>query len=325
MTLPAKKPARAAVARLGLGRLLYTFWHEPRGWIERSWKEGGPLQQRIDRKHRDLMIEASRRLPPTARATADAPEVCFLTGKKYWYQTAFCAWSLQRFTVAPLRITIYDDGSFDEALCAEAERVFPGCRIVRAAEANAALDDALPAARFPALRQQRESYIHLRKLTDLHAGRRGWRLVLDSDMLFFRRPDALLEWLSAPTKPIHMLDIGDAYGYPVSALQELLDAPLASHVNVGICGLRSDALDWDRIEHWCAALLAKHGTSYYLEQALVAMILSGQNALRLPVEDYRLLPDDAECRRPTAALHHYVAEAKRGYFRHAWYHVKNSA
>jgi len=33
------------------------------------------------------------------------------------------------------------------------------------------------------------------------------------------------------------------------------------------------------------------------------------------------MPDEAECLNPTAALHHYVAESKRGYFRHAWRHV----
>jgi hypothetical protein len=60
---------------------------------------------------------------------------------------------------------------------------------------------------------------------------------------------------------------------------------------------------------------------YYQEQALVALMLAGHDAQCLPSRDYLLLPDEAECRRPTAALHHYVDLSKRGYFRHAWRHV----
>jgi len=128
----------------------------------------------------------------------------------------------------------------------------------------------------------------------------------------------LLTWMEAPVQPVHMLDIQDAYGYPPATLTALAGATLPANVNVGVCGLRSDAIDWEKLEYWCARLLAEHGTSYYLEQALVALALTGQPAVCLPAHDYRLMPDSKECRQPTAALHHYVAESKRGYFRDAW-------
>jgi len=321
MTLPPKPPARAALAGLGLGRLAYLAWHAPKAWIDRSRREGGPWVQWVNHRARLQMIAAASTLPPVARPPADAPEICFLTGKKFWYQTAFCAWSLQRVADRPLRMAFYDDGSFDSALATEARRIFPDCTIVTAAAAGTTLDRTLPTVRFPALRGQRLTYLHLRKLTDFHGGRHGWRAVLDSDMLFFRRPDALLAWLETPDRPIHMVDVANAYGYPDAALQALVTAPLPAKINVGICGLRSDALDWPLIEKWCAQLLWEHGTSYYLEQALIALILAGQDRFCLDAHDYRLLPDDAECRRPTAVLHHYVAESKRGYFRQAWRHI----
>jgi hypothetical protein len=214
-----------------------------------------------------------------------------------------------------------DDGTFDEALIAAAQRLFPGSRVLSAAENEAHLNRVLPVARFPSLRNQRLTYLHLRKLTDVHAGHQGWRLVLDSDMLFFRRPDALLAWLAAPTRPVHMLDVHDAYGYPAATLAALAGRPVPACVNVGICGFRSEALDWDLLEHWAAQLIARHGTSYYLEQALVALLAATTDPLRLPRADYLLMPALAECQRPTAALHHYVDLSKRGYFRHAWRHA----
>ncbi|HSI06968.1 MAG: glycosyl transferase [Rariglobus sp.] len=304
--------------RLSAGRLLYLTVHQPLGWMEHSWREGGPLNQWITRRGRLAMIEAARRLPPLPAAPPDAPEVCFLTGRRFWYQTAFCFWSLCRHSGRSFTPVFIDDGSFDDALRAECLRLFPGARIPSRDEINSRMEAALPAARFPALTGQRRTYLHLRKITDAHAGLNGWRLVLDSDMLFFRRPDALLAWCDAPAKPVHMLDVENAYGYPMETLVELAGGPIPTKINVGVCGLHSDAIDWEKLEWCCARLLARHGTSYYLEQALVALLLAGRETTLLPPSDYRLMPDEKECRAPQAVLHHYVAESKRGYFRHAW-------
>jgi hypothetical protein len=303
------------------GRLLYLTYYQPRAWLARSRKEGGPLQQWITYRGQSAMRAAATSLPPRPVPAGPSAEICFLTGKKYWYQTAFCAWSLAQTSGREFSPVLLDDGSFDDSLRQECMRIFPRAITPVQAETDARLDQHLPASRFPTLRSQRLTYLHLRKLTDAHVGRQGWRLVLDSDMLFFRRPHALLAWLEAPAAPLHMLDVQDAYGYPAETLNELAGRPVPHLVNVGVCGLRSDAIDWEELEWWSASLLARHGTSYYLEQALVALLLASADCVRLPAADYRLFPTDEECRQPTAALHHYVAESKRGYFRHAWHHI----
>lgn len=306
------------------GRLLYLGYHAPLAALARSVREGGPIHQWRNRRGEQAMRVAAAWLTPTAPldpALPRGPDLCFLTGKKYWHQTAFCAWSLVRAAGRPLPFVFHDDGTIDQEFINEAHRLFPDSKIITAAVADAVLDAHLPAARFPALRAQRRTYLHLRKLTDCHAGRPGPRLVLDSDMLFFRRPDALLAWLDTPVDPIHMVDVQDSYGYPAATLQTLATGPLPSCVNVGVLGLRSETIDWEKLEHACATLLAQHGTSYFLEQALSALLLSAENPTRLPAADYRVLPDASECVSPTAALHHYVAESKRGYFRHGWRHV----
>ncbi len=319
--LPDRTPGRELARRLGLGRLAYLAWHRPRAALARSRRAGGPWHQWLDHRGEAAMRRAAAQLPPRPDTRRASAEVWFLTGRRCWHQTAFCAWSLLQSGRDSVRPGFIDDGSFDDTLIAESQRLFPGSLVRRAAECEALLDAALPVAKFPALRAQRRTYIHLRKLTDAHVGHHGYRLVLDSDMLFFRPPDALLAWLAAPDRPIHMLDVHDAYGYPSATLAALAGRAVPSCVNVGVCGLDSDHLDWPRLESWTAELLARHGTSYYLEQALVALLLADTPARRLPARDYRLLPDEAECRAPTAALHHYVDLSKRGYFRHAWKHV----
>ncbi len=311
---------------LSPGRLVYLAYHRPLAWLARCRREGGPGNQWTDAQGRRAMERAAATLP-TARMppAAQFPELHFLTGKKFWYQTAFCLHSLQLHTGVTFRAVLHDDGSFDDATIARLRTLFPAAEIRRRADNDAIFATLLPPARFPFLHDRRRHYPNILKLTDVHAGARGWRLVLDSDMLFFRRPDFLLTWLAAPGRPLHMVDVGDAYGYPTALMAELAGAPIPHLVNVGLTGLQSDALDWEQLESWCRRLIETHGTSYYLEQALIAMLLAGRSCAVAPREDYILMPALAECLAPRAVLHHYVAESKRGYFRHSWRHISPPA
>lgn len=270
------------------------------------------------------MEAAARHLPVQPAPAPDAPAASFLTGQRFWYQTAFCAASLATHSGQAWRFTFHDDGSFDAGLAAEASRLFPGCQVVTQAETEARLDQALPASHFPVLHRQRSSLVLIRKLTDIHAGREGWRLLLDSDMLFFQRPDEILDWLRCPEGALHLTDVADAYGYPTATLASLAGAPLPSRLNTGVCGLRSETVDWQQLEAWTASLLSSHGSSYYLEQALAAMLAARTGVRLLPPGRYRVLPTEEECLQPTAVLHHYVDLSKRGYFRHAWRRLPGS-
>jgi hypothetical protein len=158
----------------------------------------------------------------------------------------------------------------------------------------------------------------LRKLTDVHAGKTGVRIGLDSDMLFFRPPEELVSWALNPSGVCHLLDVAEAYGYARAVLGKFTRSSLPVRVNVGICGLKSEAIDFDQLEHWCASLLEECGSSYYLEQALTALLVAQIGGVSLPPEDYVVLPGRSEARRPRATLHHYVAESKAWYFRYSW-------
>ena len=313
-------PTRSFLRQLGLGRAIYRLWHAPLGALKTSIAAGGPIDQWRDRQAHAAMRAAAARLAPQQLPSADPawPEVHFLTGGKFWDQTALCLFTLQAHAGCSLRTVFHDDGSVDAAVAARLVRIFPNARWRYAAESTAALDLHLAATRHPVLRERWRVYPNIRKLIDVHLGAHGWQLVLDSDMLFFRRPDFLLDWLRTPDRPLHLVDVKDSYGYSRELLESLAGAPLPSRLNVGICGLCSDQLDWDRLESWCRRLQETEGTSYYLEQALVAMLCAGGPCAVAPVDDYQVLPQEAECRAPHAVLHHYVAGSKRGYYRHAW-------
>lgn len=306
--------------RLGLGRAAYHLWHAPLGVLRDSAAAGGPIEQWRDARGRQAMEQAAETLP-TKRTPPDAslPELHFLTGKKFWYQTAFCLHTLQGQSGRVFRAVFHDDGSFDDTTVGRLRALFPSAVIRLRAESNARVEALLPPGRFPYLQaERRQRYPNFLKITDVHAGASGWRLVLDSDMLFFRRPDFLLNWLQTPGQPLYMLDVGDAYGYSRPLMESLAGASVPSRLNVGLCGLDSSSFDWERLEFWCRRLVEAEGTCYYVEQALIAMMLAGRPCTIAPRTDYLLLPDSAECAAPRATMHHYVAGSKRGYFRDAW-------
>lgn len=306
------------LARLGLGRLVYQAYYRPLGALRQSLREGGPLAQARDRTAHAEMRAAADCLPPLPEpCRLSEAAISFLSGPKYWHQTVFCFVSLQ--LRLPFRVTpvIHDDGAMDQSTIDRIRRVVPWARFVGAAETEAMLDAYLPEARYPALRERRRHYPHLRKLTDIHAASREFRLVADSDMLFFHQPTELVHWFTQPGW-IYMTDVATAYGYPLDYLSALAGAPVPPCVNVGLYALDGSAIDWDRVEHWCARQLHDHGSSYLQEQALTAMLFAGREATALARERYVVMPDDAEGARCSAVMHHYVDLSKRPYFRHSW-------
>ena len=302
------------------GQLLFQLYHRPAGWISRSLRNGGPWAERKTERQRREMEAAAEDLPALPEVSgASPPTLHLMTGRKFWYQTAFCLHSFARAAQTGIRAEIYDDGSLDAACAAQLKRLGAEVHIHPFAALRANLDRHFPAARFPVLRERWLNYPNLRKLTDVHAGGAGWKLVIDSDLLFFRRPDFLLDWLQAPDRILHAVDCQESYGYSRPLMEKLAGVPIPPLVNVGLCGLRSEVIDWEEIEAWCAELMAREKTSYFLEQALVAMLAARRQPCAVaPAADYLTFPSRAEVLHPRAVMHHYVAESKRWYFRHGW-------
>jgi hypothetical protein len=250
-----------------------------------------------------------------------APGGCVLhlmTGQRFWYQTAFCIHSFARHAGFAVNVEIYDDGTLTATHRAGLKRLGLPVIIHDFSELTAKLERYLPKDRYPILRERWENYPNIRKLIDVHLASHGWKLVIDSDLLFFRRPDFLIDWMTSPHPLLHAVDCTESYGYSRPLMEQLAGAPLPPLVNVGLCGLRSDSLDWDELESWCRELIQREKTNYYLEQALVAM-LAGRGPCRVaPSQDYITRPNPTEIQSPSAVMHHYVDTAKRGYFRTAW-------
>jgi hypothetical protein len=316
---------RNAAKALGLGKALRLCYHAPLGLLRQSISEGGPFEQLRTAQGHEAMIASARSLP-VLKLPPEGPRasVTFLSGVRYWHQTAFCFTSLQ--LVCPFKVTpiVFDDGELNEFAKEQLRRVIPWAQFADTNEVDERLDRVLPENFFPFLRKRRREYPHLRKLLDTHALTEDPILVLDSDMLFFQRPDALLNWFANPF-PMYMQDVETSYGYPNKLLRDLVGDAIPDCVNVGLYSLDRAKLEWDRVEFWCRRQIELCGPHYFQEQALVAMAFAGTNALMLPRNDYIVKPDLVEGQNPTAVLHHYVSDSKRSYFQNGWKYIATKA
>lgn len=321
MTLRANMSA--LLRKLRIGQAWYFLYHRPKSVLQQSMSEGGPLEQWRTAQGRDAMIEAARVMPELARElVCRAPvTVHFLTGTRFWYQAVFCIWTFAKCSGRPVHGVILDDGTLQGNQFEAISRVCTSATLIANREIEERLDQHLPATKFPSLRGRRLTLPLMRKILDVHAGQKGWRLSLDSDLLFFRRPTMLLDWLADPSCPIRAIDVQNAYGYPLEIMSGLAGHPVPERVNTGILGLKSDAIDWERMESWCRGLIEARGPHYFQEQALVAMLLAGREHFVAPLADYVTLPRPPEARACRAVMHHYVAESKRWYFQSNWRRV----
>jgi len=270
---------------------------------------------------RRQMEQAATQLPVLAPPAADSGrplEVWYLTGSRFWYQTAFCAWSLAYHSQRELVLHLLDDGSLRSDQEQQLRRLFPSGATRWKHMVAAELDQHLPVSRFPVLRQRWSDYINIRKLTDIHLGSSGTKLVLDSDMLFFRKPDELLKWWDQPEVPCLMVDCVESYGYSRELMEEIAGAPIPPLLNVGICGLASELINWVELERWCLTLVEQEGTSYYLEQALVAMLAARSLPTVMPRSSYITFPTRQQTLAGEDVMQHYVADTKPWYFGEAW-------
>lgn len=303
--------------RLTPGRLVYLVYHAPKG----AWKKGLRKTLRGWQGRRALnraLPGFDLREPPGIDAAPELP-VHFLIGARYLPDACLVSHSLTWAARRPVAPHFYDDGTLTPADCDLLRAKLPRARFTLIQEIDARLEAVLPEDKFPCLRRLRPAYPHIRKLTDIHLFPGEWKLVSDADILFFKHPAELLDHV-AQRRAFHMVDIAPAYGVPHAVLERLAGCPVHPKINVGLCHWRTPDIDWDFVEHCATAILAEFGFSYYLEQALAAILLARAGAVPLG-QDYVVYPDAATARAAQVAAMHYVDGSRAFYHDFGWRQV----
>lgn len=295
--------------------LLYRY---PRAELKRVKKFGGYAGYLYMLYSSKLMKKAAPYLPPV-NSYSDGLPVYFLTGERFLYQTLFCIQSLSKHSTEKFRYMLVDDGSLTDLHIQQINKQLPGAEIFTKAIIEQNIEKTFPQNSFPVLRHKRKVYPHIKKLTDIHTlPGNAWKLVLDSDMLFWNNPAAMIAWLKNPEKPMYMVDCTESYGYSQQLMEQLAGAAIPPLLNVGIIGLNSETINWETLENWVKVLEQKENATYFLEQALSAMLVAGNKSVVLTANDYIVNPDNENILNSTGTLQHYVDQSKKGYYTIAW-------
>ena len=298
--------------------VINNLYRYPKAKITRINKFGGYFAYRKMMRNSKVMEKASLQLP-SVKSYEDGLPVYFLTGEKFLYQTLFCIRSLTKYSAEKFKFILVDDGSLSGQMLTRINQQLPGADVITKNTIEKNLEKKLPESDFPVLRNKRREYPHIKKLIDIHTiDAMGWKLVLDSDMLFFDEPIAMISWLKHPDGPLHMVDCTESYGYSPGLMKELCGSEIADKVNVGAIGLNNSTINWKDIENWVKILEETEGRSYYLEQALSAMLLAGNECTILDKDEYIVNPTSQIISEGSGVLHHYVDLSKKGYYNIAW-------
>jgi len=199
--------------------------------------------------------------------------------------------SLNLAVEEPLPWVFHDDGSLNSKDKAILQNQFRGCRLVERRESDRYYQAV--AGQYPHLVRSREKHVMLLKLADLHVYSDKQRILyVDSDILFLKRPEFLLEKLQENGGANYFnRDVGSVYIASLETLQNMTGVMPLPRLNAGLSVLNRDDISLDKINQVLSKLDFKLrsdwiGYDHMIEQTCVAVlaVASSGGACHLPVE-----------------------------------------
>lgn len=301
-----------------LGQIYYHGVHRPSIFLLRLFAYDGFVQGHINQWQAAKMREAAVSLHFPVPERGASYTAHYLTGLSHWHLSVFAAASLVIQTQGKVQPVFHSDGTIDHQLEVKLRRIFPGAQIVLNSEQMALIEHHAPKTKFPILNKMWMEFPMFRKLFGVHLWREGWSLYLDSDIMFWRKPDFLLNWLQAPSKPICMRDVQDSYGHDRSVLGKIAGFSVPTKINAGLVGLHSNMIDPGRLEYFATELLKIGGYNHFLEQAMTAMLLAQSSFEFVPHQEYFIPAKNTECSTSQFVCQHYTPVTRGWMYRHGW-------
>ncbi|WP_419701090.1 hypothetical protein [Mucilaginibacter sp. NFX135] len=304
---------------MSIGRLIYKIFFKPTLQIRYYIRHFGLTGWYKLYQGEQQMKKAASDIPPVPLAKDHLLEVNYLTGAKYWHQTIFCAQSLARILQGRVKINIYSDGTLGQTHEAFIARAIPGVSIVAEKTVNEHLDKFLPIAQFPTLHYLRKWHPFFRRLIDIHSAPL-WAIHLDSDMLFFDRPQQIIDAYQNKTAIYMQEHLSSSYFVDdEKTLKDKYDINCISHVNGGIIAYNGD-IDYTDLEEKAKTLLKHYPNAgpAQVEQTLMSYVLFKQGATPLDKQRYPIFYDSKIEVEDSQIVRHYIFKAKLPYFNTEW-------
>lgn len=222
-------------------------------------------------------------------------------------------WCLKTFIqyseISPA-ITIHDDGSLTKSDKCLLRQSLARCAVIDRTDADRRLDRTLAAYPYSRqMRQKRRFYCSLKLFDPWVYSAYDVVVLLDSDILFFRRPNELLE-RAARGAACFNSDYQSAYAVERDEIWRRLGVKVLDKFNAGLLVLARRDYDLDLVENYFASFFSASTDLNRHEQTAYAILLSRCGAHRLS-GNYQI---SKQAIGSETVSHHFVNDGSRLHF-----------
>lgn len=214
-------------------------------------------------------------------------EIHMLTSEADWLNLVWALKSFYIYSDARYAACIHDDGTLSANARSHIRRLFPDARLIDKAEADTKVAGYLSG--YPRCAEFRRTNHLAPKIFDFLFYMRSDRmLLLDSDVLFFRRPDDLLSRIEDCNYKLNTVneDVADGYTVTPEVVEQITGLRLHRRFNSGLGLIHVESLRLDWIEEFLA-IPGVLSHFWRIEQTLFALCSSRFGTELLP-EEYRV-------------------------------------
>jgi hypothetical protein len=249
---------------------------------------------------------------PHSHLPQEEVPVHVLTGSDDWLMACWMLASWFHFTQRNWRVVIHDDGRIPTEARSAFVKMLPNVRGFSAVDADNIVLSALSG--HPACREYRLAHPMARKIFDVPILTRADRfIILDSDVLFFRKPEAILRWCADGAgqcwfnrNPRETMPISRSH------VREKLGIDMWHRVNSGLCLIDRGAINLDLCERaLCDTTLMQKRISQ-VEQTLFAICASARGRGGLLPDEYEV--SKAARASPDAVARHYAGSVRQRFY-----------
>ncbi|HEY5814257.1 MAG TPA: hypothetical protein VIT23_16580 [Terrimicrobiaceae bacterium] len=240
---------------------------------------------------------------------AEVPvSVHMLVSSQTWDAGILAAISFEHFSGRRWPLFIHEDGSVSEVQRAVIERVLPGVRFVPRSEAEARMPAHLSGHR-KCLSNRNRHNLFLKFLDFPVYAPYDRFVVLDSDVIFFRRPSEILDWVDRQQEECWFNeDTKEKYCIPRPRIERALRMKIWERVNTGICLMPKSAISLELSERLITAFETKAHHPQFFEQTLYAVMASALNRGGMLPSTYNI--NWGYLKAPGSICRHYVGSFK---------------
>lgn len=283
-------------------------------------------KDRLSKELPELAVRAAQQCRFPKEIDLSLPPFYLMGSDKYLPMIFSCICSIYyNAKIAPKIFLMEDLIGFTEVALKDFGLSKSQITIIKRDYLDSLVEEKFPRERFPSLREIRDKYFYIRKLLDFNILSPGWKVFIDSDTLFFSRPEEALARMKDGIC-FSQIDVGGVINAFLSfPEQDILDITGLESLHAGACNtgfihLNSSDIDWQHLEAVMSLLVQRIGKLenlkgarfHVIEQTIYAILFSHwANFEFLSVESYPVLPKYHKIKNPQHPFSHYIPSSRR--------------